>query len=121
MVDSDISAGHVQELRRGTVVLACLLILRRPGYGYGLLETLGEAGFAVDANTLYPLLRRLEKQGLLDAEWNTQEARPRKFYRTSADGERVLALLLADWTELDASVRRLSHRPDPNQTPGDAS
>ena len=81
--------GHLQELRRGTIVLASLEILRRPGYGYRLLETLDAAGFGVDANTLYPLLRRLEKQGLLTSEWNTDEARPRKYYTTSPAGERA--------------------------------
>jgi len=68
---------HLQELRRGTVVLACLLILRQPNYGYALLDLLERSGFAVDANTLYPLLRRLEKQGLLTSDWNTDESRPR--------------------------------------------
>lgn len=71
---------HLQELRRGTVVLACLQLLRTAGYGYGLLEELERRGFATDANTLYPLLRRLEKQEYLTSEWNTDEARPRKFY-----------------------------------------
>src|SRR5690606_14608137 len=75
--------SHRQELRRGTAVLACLQLLRTPGYGYGLLEDLARHGFPTDGNTLYPLLRRLEKQGLLTSEWNTEEARPRKFYRTS--------------------------------------
>ena len=62
----DVLAGHLQELRRGTVVLAALAHLRTPGYGYALLEDLAAAGFEVDANTLYPLLRRLEKQGLVE-------------------------------------------------------
>jgi DNA-binding PadR family transcriptional regulator len=68
----DVLAGGRQELRRGTVVLACLLLLREPGYGYALLDRLRELGFSVDANTLYPLLRRLEGQGMLASEWNTQ-------------------------------------------------
>jgi len=104
---SDILSGGQQELRRGTVVLACLLLLREPGYGYALLEELRDLGFAVDANTLYPLLRRLEGQGTLVSEWNTQEARPRKFYRISPGGERLADELLADWKRLDASIRRL--------------
>lgn len=105
--DEEILAGHLQELRRGTVVLACLATLQEPGYGYALLETLGRAGLSVEANTLYPLLRRLEKQGLLDAEWNTEESRPRKFYRTSAQGGVVLDALLRDWESLHSAVRRL--------------
>lgn len=103
----DLVAGGQQELRRGTVVLACLLLLRQPGYGYGLLDGLRDLGFAVDANTLYPLLRRLEGQGMLVSEWNTEDARPRKFYRTSRDGERLAAALLADWRRVDASIREL--------------
>lgn len=91
---------HRQELRRGTIVPACLRILREPGYGYGLLEQLAAHGFETDANTLYPLLRRLEKQGHLTSEWNTDEARPRKFYRTSEAGERLADTLLSDWRAL---------------------
>jgi PadR family transcriptional regulator, regulatory protein PadR len=106
-VDDDLLAGHLQELRRGTVVLACLLILREPNYGYALLDLLDRRGFAVDANTLYPLLRRLEKQGLLTSDWNTDESRPRKFYRTSDEGEALADTLNRDWDDLDAAFRTL--------------
>jgi len=98
---------HLQELRRGTVVLACLRLLATPGYGYGLLEELGRRGFDTDANTLYPLLRRLEKQGHLVSEWNTDEARPRKFYRTSAEGGRLAAALTSDFARLSAAIADL--------------
>jgi PadR family transcriptional regulator, regulatory protein PadR len=107
MMDQEMVATHVQELRRGTVVLACLMVLRTPEYGYALLETLDGLGFPVDANTLYPLLRRLEKQGLLSSDWNTDQARPRKFYRTSADGRELADTLLADWSDIQNSIRRL--------------
>jgi len=107
----DVLAGHLQELRRGTVVLAALASLRTPGYGYALLESLARGGFEVDANTLYPLLRRLERQGLLTAEWNTEESRPRKFYRTSPEGEQVLAALRADWRSLDTAVSEIGRTP----------
>ncbi|HSL95304.1 MAG TPA: PadR family transcriptional regulator [Thermoleophilia bacterium] len=100
-------AGHVQELRRGSVVLACLSVLRRPHYGYALLDVLKEAGIEVDGNTLYPLLRRLERQGLLTSAWNTDDARPRKYYRVSPSGERVRERLAAEWAALDASIRAL--------------
>src|SRR5690554_5918575 len=93
----EVTAGNLQELRRGTVVLACLMALRQPSYGYALLDYLGDRGMPVDANTLYPLLRRLEKQGLLTSEWNTDEARPRKFYRTSGAGDTLARVLTADW------------------------
>lgn len=99
---------HLQELRRGTVVFACLQLLRTAGYGYGLLEDLERHGFATDANTLYPLLRRLEKQGFLTSEWNTDEARPRKFYRTSADGVRLADTLSKEWRSLTTAIGSLS-------------
>lgn len=105
MTVDDVLAGHLQELRRGTVVVACLAALRTPSYGYALLESLAVSGVAVDANTLYPLLRRLEKQGLLSSAWNTDEARPRKFYETSDEGRELLVLLLAEWDALDRAVR----------------
>jgi PadR family transcriptional regulator PadR len=106
-MDNEFLATHRQELRRGTVVLACLLALRRPGYGYGLLDALAAAGVPVEANTLYPLLRRLETQGLLVSEWDTSEARPRKFYRTSSSGLAMARELQTEWQELSAALRRL--------------
>ena len=108
-------ASHLQELRRGTVVVASLTVLRTPGYGYALLETLSEAGFEVEANTLYPLLRRLESQGLLTSSWNTDEARPRKFYKTTEYGDSIAASLRSEWTRLDRAVTDLGN---PNDTPG---
>lgn len=95
---------HLQELRRGTVVLACLRLLVTPGYGYGLLEELAKRGFVTDANTLYPLLRRLEKQGYLVSEWNTDEARPRKFYRTSDAGARLARAITDDFHAIAAAI-----------------
>lgn len=100
---------HLQELRRGTVVLACLQLLRTPGYGYGLLEDLERHGFATDANTLYPLLRRLEKQEYLTSEWNTDEARPRKFYRTSQAGMRLADTLTTEWAALTEAIATLTN------------
>jgi PadR family transcriptional regulator, regulatory protein PadR len=107
MVSEEILRTHLQELRRGTVVVASLVALRRPDYGYALLQRLAAHGFPVDANTLYPLLRRLEEQGLLTSEWNTEESRPRKFYRTSDEGETVLARLLDDLAAVQTSVAGL--------------
>ena len=112
MIDPDLLANQRQELRRGSVVLACLLVLREPGYGYGLLESLNAAGIDVDANTLYPLLRRLEKLELLMSEWDTSESRPRKFYRTSPDGDELAVQLLQDWTTLTDTLTTLT----PGQT-----
>ncbi|GAA1532019.1 PadR family transcriptional regulator [Brevibacterium picturae] len=100
-------ATHEQELRRGTVVFASLVACRQPQYGYSLLTTLTEAGIATEANTLYPLLRRLEKQGLLSAEWNTEQARPRKYYTVTTSGAEVAAALHTQWLELNTSITTL--------------
>src|SRR5918999_107803 len=108
MADLDVLEAHRQELRRGTVVLACLLALRTPGYGYALLKTLESAGIPSDANTLYPLLRRLEERGLLTSEWNTDETRPRKFYRTSKAGSDLAAQLMSDMSDLSAALHSLN-------------
>jgi len=112
MGTDELTAGHLQELRRGTVVLACLVRLQRPDYGYALLESLNALGILVDANTLYPLLRRLEKQDLLVSEWNTEEARPRKFYRTSPAGQALAASLQAEWRRVDDALTRLTTGDD---------
>lgn len=108
MDDSVVLDTHLQELRRGTVVLACLQLLRTPGYGYALLEELARRGFTADANTLYPLLRRLEKQGFLSSEWNTDETRPRKFYRTSDAGIQLATTLTTEWAALTQAVSALA-------------
>jgi PadR family transcriptional regulator, regulatory protein PadR len=107
MSETEALDTHLQELRRGTVVLACLRLLEEPGYGYSLLEQLGARGFDTDANTLYPLLRRLEKQGHLTSEWNTDEARPRKFYRTSDAGTRLAAALTDEFRAIARAIDAL--------------
>jgi DNA-binding PadR family transcriptional regulator len=111
--DLGLLGAHVAELRRGTVVLACLTVLTTPHYGYALLETLAHAGFGVDGNTLYPLLRRLERQGLLTSRWDTDEARPRKYYEVSDRGRAVLSGLRAEWAELERAVAGLDERTRP--------
>lgn len=110
-MDNGVLAGHLQELRRGTVVVACLAALRSERYGYRLIEELVDAGIAVGADTLYPLLRRLETQGLLSSEWNTDDTRPRKFYVTTADGHAALAALTAEWRALDTALSALTDHP----------
>ena len=110
MQDDELLGTHRQELRRGTVVLACLLALREPGYGYGLLKTLEGAGIPSDGNTVYPLLRRLEERGLLTSAWNTDESRPRKFYTTTPAGRDLATQLLTDVTDLTKSLRNLNGR-----------
>jgi DNA-binding PadR family transcriptional regulator len=110
VLDETILSAHRQEIRRGSVVLACLMALRNPGYGYALLDRLAEAGIPVDANTLYPLLRRLDEKGLLESEWNTDDTRPRKFYRTSDAGNELAALLLEDWVKIADALNELDQR-----------
>jgi DNA-binding PadR family transcriptional regulator len=88
------------ELRRGIIVLAVLSQLETARYGYNLIQRLAEQGLEIEEGTLYPLLRRLEKQGLLASEWDTSEARPRKYYRISPAGQEVLATLRADWSAM---------------------
>jgi DNA-binding PadR family transcriptional regulator len=100
-------ATHMQELRRGTVVLAALARLQEPNYGYALLESMQHAGIEVDANTLYPLLRRLEKQGLVTSAWDTEGGRPRKYLRISPQGERVLCALVTEWNRLHGSMKSI--------------
>ena len=87
------------ELRRGIVVLAVLSQMDTARYGYSLIQRLAGQGLDVEEGTLYPLLRRLEKQGLLESEWEVGEARPRKYYRISPMGRKVLLALDAEWTE----------------------
>lgn len=108
MTTDETLAGHSQELRRGTVVLAALASLAEPRYGYALLEHLGQSGIEVEGNTLYPLLRRLEKQGLLTSEWNTDESRPRKFYVLTDQGRNVLTALIGEWSALNTALQRLT-------------
>src|SRR5580698_4560506 len=85
------------ELRRGCLILAVLAQLRVELYGYTLRKALADEGLAIEESTLYPLLRRLETQGLLTSQWREEEKRNKRFYRLSAEGERILEQLLAEW------------------------
>jgi PadR family transcriptional regulator PadR len=95
------------ELRRGCLVLAVLAQLRQEHYGYTLRKSLAEAGLEIEESTLYPLLRRLETQGLLTSEWREEERRNKRFYRLSVEGERILGLLLAEWNRINDSLGRI--------------
>lgn len=95
------------ELRRGLVVLAVLSLLDSASYGYNLIQRLAALGLDVEEGTLYPLLRRLEKQGLLQSEWDTSESRPRKYYRISETGQSVLVALRAEWRETVAVMHKI--------------
>jgi PadR family transcriptional regulator PadR len=98
------------ELRRGAIVLAVLAQLREEHYGYSLRKSLADSGVAVEEGTLYPLLRRLEKQGLLDSEWREETKRNKRFYHLSATGRTVLDALSADWNGMNVGIQKLLAR-----------
>jgi len=95
------------ELRRGAIVLAVLGQLRREHYGYSLRKALQETGVEIDEGTLYPLVRRLEKQGLLTSEWREEEKRRKRFYRISDEGRRVLDRLCEEWQNLQNGINAI--------------
>jgi PadR family transcriptional regulator PadR len=104
-VNRDLFENLRLELRRGCVIVAALAALRSEQYGYTLRKALSEQGMDIDEGTLYPLLRRLESQGLLVSEWREEDKRNKRFYRLSADGRQILKLLLAEWETIDSSLR----------------
>jgi len=95
------------ELRRGCLVLAVLAQLRTEQYGYTLRKALEVHGMAIDEGTLYPLLRRLESQGLLASEWREQDKRNKRFYKTSREGKVVLKQLLAEWQGIGFALEEI--------------
>ena len=104
---SDITQNLISELRRGTLVLSVLSQLKEEAYGYALKERLTERGVEIDQGTLYPLLRRLEEQGLLQSEWSLTESRPRRYYQLNATGQSVLDTLTQEWQSLVDAMHRL--------------
>ena len=107
MEKNEVISNFLLELRRGTVILCVLSKLKEPTYGYSLISDLAGTGFAIEANTLYPLLRRLEGQGLLESSWNTEGAKPRKYYATTDFGKEVLAELAKHWQTTIQSMDEL--------------
>lgn len=99
--------GNLAELRRGVLVLAVLSRLRQPQYGYSLRQALAERGLSIEEGTLYPLLRRLEAQGVLASEWRMEDGPPRRYYRLNEAGEALLAELSDTWTDLVATMAGL--------------
>jgi PadR family transcriptional regulator, regulatory protein PadR len=98
----------ILELRRGAIVLAVLSQLDEEQYGYSLLKRLSDAGLEVDQGTLYPLLRRLESQGLLQSDWRiADEARPRRYYVISPQGRLLLVQLKGEWSSLAGVINRM--------------
>lgn len=99
------------EVRRGIIQIAALSLLRERMYGYQLVKVLAQSGLETEEGTLYPLLRRLESQGLLTSEWDTGGARPRKYYRLSAEGLAALGQLELVWAEVSGAVGRILAGP----------
>jgi len=95
------------ELRRGCLTLAVLAQLKQEYYGYTLRKALAARGMEIDENTLYPLLRRLEAQGLLTSEWREEEKRNKRFYRLSSEGEEMFARLLKEWNDINTAITNL--------------
>ena len=95
------------ELRRGCLILAVLAQLRAEHYGYTLRKALADQGLEIEESTLYPLLRRLESQGLLESEWREEDKRNKRFYRLSKEGARILKQLLEEWNSLNSSLKRI--------------
>jgi DNA-binding PadR family transcriptional regulator len=107
MADLDAYRKLELELRRGVVVLATLSQLRVPRYGYELRQALADKDMAIEEGTLYPLLRRLEAQGLLSSEWKIQDGPPRRYYALNADGHALLQQLTDSWKAMNATMHRL--------------
>ena len=97
----------VVELKRGTLVLSVLSQMRHPEYGYSLVQKLEEKDAVIEPGTLYPLLRRLEKQNLLVSRWDTSESRPRKYYEISEEGKEVYERLKEEWSSISQKVDAL--------------
>jgi PadR family transcriptional regulator PadR len=106
-VNSDVLENLRLELRRGCLILAVLASLRTEQYGYTLRKILAGRGMAIDEGTLYPLLRRLESQGLLKSQWREEDKRNKRFYRLSPEGKLILKQLLEEWKGFDSSLNEI--------------
>ncbi|MDF2699785.1 MAG: PadR family transcriptional regulator [Haloplasmataceae bacterium] len=103
--EEQIFESLVLELRRGTIVLSVLSQLDKPQYGYSLVMLLEEKGLKIDPGTLYPLLRRLEKQGILLSSWDTDTNKPRKYYELSEFGKKIYRRLCDYWLEIVKTMK----------------
>lgn len=103
----EVVSNMILELRRGTLILLVLSQLKEPMYGYNLVKRLQNNGIPIEANTLYPLMRRLESQGLLKSEWETSESKPRKYYKITDDGLIVLEKVVNHWKDFSKKIDKL--------------
>jgi PadR family transcriptional regulator, regulatory protein PadR len=106
-LDPNVFENLRSELRRGSLIVAVLAQLRIEQYGYTLRKALADHGMTIDEGTLYPLLRRLETQGLLESEWREEGKRNKRFYALSADGKQILEQLLAEWKSIESSLSQI--------------
>ena len=106
-MDGDLYESLKLELRRGSLTLGVLARLREERYGYTLRQALAQDGLEMEESTLYPLLRRLETQGLLASEWRDEDKRKKRFYRLSPEGEAMLARLLDEWRRISRSLEKI--------------
>jgi DNA-binding PadR family transcriptional regulator len=109
-MDNELLQNTTLELRRGVIVLAVLSQLEDEQYGYSLLKLLADQGLELDQGTLYPLLRRLESQGLLQSVWRLEEARPRRYYVISPEGRNLLPLLKQEWAGIVSMMQNMLER-----------
>ena len=107
LMNSDLFENLRLELRRGSLIIAVLAQLREEHYGYALRKALADHGMEIEESTLYPLLRRLESQGLLESEWREEDKRNKRFYRLSKDGKDILTQLLEEWQSMNSSLKRI--------------
>ena len=105
--EKDLLSALLLELRRGTLTISVLSQMKEPKYGYALVQSLEEKGIAIDPNTLYPLLRRLESQCLLESKWETSGAKPRKYYQRTPYGTEIYEKLKVYWKNLSSGMERL--------------
>ncbi len=110
MIEKSIVDNQVLELRRGVTTYALLQILSSEQYGYSLQTTLAEMGLDVEQGTLYPLLRRLEQQGILDSTWRVEEGRPRRYYQINAAGKELLQKLVDEWSRLNGIISKFNQK-----------
>ncbi len=114
MPENEQMQNFITELRRGSLTLVVLGCLRQSHYGYALLQSMQEKQIDIEANTLYPLLRRLESQGLLVSDWDTSESRPRKYYTVNKKGEAVYKELMAEWRRMQSNIETICGKDEQN-------
>jgi len=107
MTQQELLDNIILELRRGTLVMIVLINLKTKEYGYSLINKLQALGISIEQNTLYPLLRRLEKQSLVESIWDTSESRPRKYYKISDLGSSILESVLEEWQNTNNIINHM--------------